>query len=337
MRIGWVAGQGPACAAGAEPPSVVEAVWQDLLRQAADARHEGADEARRTLEDAGVTLGPWQAIGPFQEAAFGIARRCFDTPFAPAQDVLHAGLEPVDLTRDRVGGGGRLSLLSRAGLEEHLTEPAGPGRPGAHVHGFRHAKYCVKCHSGPTPDAAIDLSGDRTRFFSMAYDNLIERGLVDWFSAFAQGVDENTPKMHGALVSRLRQYMETDQHYGAQGPAEGRQRIYTWIDANVPYYGTYTYNGMEYTARGGVPRYHDGTLIGTGVGLSELVKRFIGFTGCSLLDAIRTVTEIPAKVLGLYPAKGTIREGCDADLAIIDDAVEVCAIVVGGPFAYERP
>ena len=86
--------------------------------------------------------------------------------------------------------------------------------------------------------------------------------------------------------------------------------------------GEYVYNGMEYIACGGVPRYHDGTLIGTAVGLSELVKRFIGFTGCSLFDAIRTVTEIPAKVLGLYPEKGTIREGCDADLAIVDDAAE---------------
>jgi len=95
-RIGWVAGQGPTCAAGAEPSPAVEAVWQDLLREAATTRHKEAVETRKTLDEAGVTLGPWQAIGPFQEAAFGIARRCFDTPFAPEQDVLRAGLGPVD-------------------------------------------------------------------------------------------------------------------------------------------------------------------------------------------------------------------------------------------------
>ena len=36
-------------------------------------------------------------------------------------------------------------------------------------------RYCVQCHSGPDPDGGCDLSGDRTRLFSMAYDNLLGR------------------------------------------------------------------------------------------------------------------------------------------------------------------
>ena len=40
-------------------------------------------------------------------------------------------------------------------------------------------KHCVECHSGPTPDGAVDLSGDKTRFFNMAYEHLLERELVN--------------------------------------------------------------------------------------------------------------------------------------------------------------
>ncbi len=100
--------------------------------------------------------------------------------------------------------------------------------------------------------------------------------------------------------------------------------------------GTYTYNGVEYTARGGVARCHDGTLVGTAVGLSELVQRFINSAGCSLLDAIRTVTEVPAKTLALFPRKGTVRQGCDADLTIVDDAVDIHATIVGGQVVFEK-
>ena len=102
-------------------------------------------------------------------------------------------------------------------------------------------KYCLKCHSGPTPKAGIDLTGDRTRFFCMSYDNLIERDLVDYNAVFAGDHDENAPLTVGSLVSRLCRFIDTPKHCGKQITLEERQRIYTWIDANVPYYGTYDY------------------------------------------------------------------------------------------------
>ena len=33
-------------------------------------------------------------------------------------------------------------------------------------------RYCTSCHSGPTPKGHVDLSGDRTRLFSMSYETL---------------------------------------------------------------------------------------------------------------------------------------------------------------------
>ena len=36
-------------------------------------------------------------------------------------------------------------------------------------------KYCVECHRGANPNGGYDLSGDKTRLFNMAYDNLLGR------------------------------------------------------------------------------------------------------------------------------------------------------------------
>lgn len=100
--------------------------------------------------------------------------------------------------------------------------------------------------------------------------------------------------------------------------------------------GQYIYNGIEYQSRDGAARYKDGTLIGTALGLSELVKRFIGFTDCGLEAAVKMVTENPAKVLGLTDSKGSIAVGKDADLVLLDDDLSVQATIVGGKMVFEK-
>ena len=100
--------------------------------------------------------------------------------------------------------------------------------------------------------------------------------------------------------------------------------------------GKYIYNGVEYESKDGAARYKDGTLIGTALGLSELVNRFIGFTGCGLDVAVKTVTENPAKVLGLEDRKGTIAVGKDADLVLLDADLSVHATIVGGRIVFGK-
>jgi len=99
-------------------------------------------------------------------------------------------------------------------------------------------KYCVECHSGPKPDGLLDLSSDKTHFFSMAYDQLLDHGLVHYIPVAGTDHAESTPKSRGSLVSRIRRHIETDRCCRPL-PPEDRRRIYAWIDANVPYYGTY--------------------------------------------------------------------------------------------------
>lgn len=100
--------------------------------------------------------------------------------------------------------------------------------------------------------------------------------------------------------------------------------------------GNYIYNGIEYVSRDGTARYHDGTLIGTSLGLNHLVHRFKKFTDCSLKVAIKTVTENPARLLGIEKNKGSIKIDKDADIVILDDDFSIWATIVGGRIVYRK-
>jgi N-acetylglucosamine-6-phosphate deacetylase len=100
--------------------------------------------------------------------------------------------------------------------------------------------------------------------------------------------------------------------------------------------GKYFYNGIEYEARDGTARYEDGTLIGTALGLSQLLQKLMTFTNCPLDIAIKTVTENPARVLGIEERKGSIAPGKDADLVLLGQNCSIHATIVGGRIVHQR-
>jgi len=101
--------------------------------------------------------------------------------------------------------------------------------------------------------------------------------------------------------------------------------------------GLYLYNGKEYLSKEGAARYLDGTLIGTTMGLGAIARRFMAFTHCSLSEALGTVTSVPAKVLGLEHAKGSLAAGKDADIVILDPDFSVFCTIVAGSIVYRKP
>jgi N-acetylglucosamine-6-phosphate deacetylase len=100
--------------------------------------------------------------------------------------------------------------------------------------------------------------------------------------------------------------------------------------------GRFIYNGVEYESKDGTARYKDGTLIGTALGLNQMLRKFMAFTGCSLVAAIKTVTENPARLLGLEDKKGTIAPGKDADLILLEDDLSVGTTIVAGKIVFEK-
>ncbi len=160
---------------------------------------------------------------------------------------------------------GRPSIAA-ARPAEKLEEPDWGSRDGfsfARVVQPVLTKNCVSCHDGNTEP---DLSGDRTDYFNVAYENLARRGTqaehggdarggmagfgrnpyTSWIPTF-NGCESNileiTPKTWGSPVSPLADLV-INGHPDAKGEkrislsASERQRILMWIDLNVPYYGT---------------------------------------------------------------------------------------------------
>jgi len=100
--------------------------------------------------------------------------------------------------------------------------------------------------------------------------------------------------------------------------------------------GHYVYNSLEYESRDGTARYKDGTLIGTALGLSQMLARLTRFTPCTVSAAIRTATQNPAQVLGLGQTKGSIAPGRDADLVLLENDLTVHATLVAGRVVYQH-
>jgi len=99
--------------------------------------------------------------------------------------------------------------------------------------------------------------------------------------------------------------------------------------------GKFIYNGINYESKNGTARYKDGTLIGTALGLSQLLEKLITFTNCPLDVAIKTVTQNPAGLLGLRDKKGAIAPGKEADLVLLDHDCSVHTTFVAGKIVFQ--
>jgi N-acetylglucosamine-6-phosphate deacetylase len=100
--------------------------------------------------------------------------------------------------------------------------------------------------------------------------------------------------------------------------------------------GRYPLGEFEVTVSDHHARLSDGRLAGSILSLDRAVRNLIAFTGCSVADALRTVSETPARVLGLSD-RGRLAPGCRADLVLLTDDLRVAATFVGGVCVYAAP
>lgn len=78
------------------------------------------------------------------------------------------------------------------------------------------------------------------------------------------------------------------------------------------------------------------TLAGAVVPLDQCIRNLRTFTGCSIAQALATVTSHPAEVLGLQELLGSLEAGAWGDLVLLNDDLEVLQTYVAGDVAYTR-
>jgi hypothetical protein len=101
-------------------------------------------------------------------------------------------------------------------------------------------RRCVGCHSGGKPKGRLDLTGAPTPTWNRSYENLFGKGLVSYRDCRygRSGFRPLPPLSFGSHLSQLVARIRTDP-CKAKLTRDEFVRIVTWIDANVPYYGTY--------------------------------------------------------------------------------------------------
>ncbi|MBQ9458387.1 MAG: N-acetylglucosamine-6-phosphate deacetylase [Oscillospiraceae bacterium] len=94
--------------------------------------------------------------------------------------------------------------------------------------------------------------------------------------------------------------------------------------------GEYTLGGQPITLCGGRATLRDTeTIAGSAITLMEGVRRAVRF-GMPVEEAIVSATEVPARIIGMAGEIGTLEPGARADFVLLDDALDVRAVFIGG-------
>ncbi|MBI5684586.1 MAG: hypothetical protein HZC54_05870 [Verrucomicrobia bacterium] len=103
-------------------------------------------------------------------------------------------------------------------------------------------RHCVRCHDGqPAPGKSkLVLTGETAGNFTRSYQNL--KPHLRWYEWGGASISQiaTQPGRIGADASPLTAILDDATHRTqAPLPDADRRRLYLWLDANVPFYGTY--------------------------------------------------------------------------------------------------
>ncbi|MDQ2741787.1 MAG: N-acetylglucosamine-6-phosphate deacetylase [Chloroflexota bacterium] len=161
------------------------------------------------------------------------------------------------------------------------------------------------------------------------------------------GLHHRRPGVAGAAMLRDELYAELIADGVHVHPAvmrllirlKGRERVMLVTDsmsaADMPD-GRYTFGGHDVAVRGGVARLGDGTLASSTLTMDAAVRNLVHLWQTPLVDAVYMGSTTPADAIGLGARKGKLVAGYDADLAVLDRALQPVATWVEGRQCWRR-
>lgn len=279
---------------------------------------------------------------------------------APEGDVVGA-LAVVEAARREAADGGH--VLPRI-LGAHLEGPfLSPERLGTHPSGARRdpdldllrrlleagpVTYVTLAPELPGADGLIDhligrdvvVSAGHTASDAATAHAAFDRGVctvTHLFNAMPR-MTARSPGIVGAALARedVTVQLIVDGHHLAPDTVRftwratrGRCALVTdAIAAAAIGDGTYQLGDVIVEVRDGAARREDGTLAGSALTMIAAVRNLHAL-GVPLVEALGAAAAVPARVLG-WNDIGTLRPGAPADIVVLDDALEIGLVLVGG-------
>ncbi len=94
------------------------------------------------------------------------------------------------------------------------------------------------------------------------------------------------------------------------------------------------WEGTQVIVRDGEAKTLRGGLAGSMISQCDAVRNLVSFTGVPAADALRMGSENPARSIGVFDRKGSIRPGKDADFVVLNPDFSVHMTIVRGDIAY---
>jgi N-acetylglucosamine-6-phosphate deacetylase len=98
--------------------------------------------------------------------------------------------------------------------------------------------------------------------------------------------------------------------------------------------GRYELGGQRVSVHNGRAELDDGVLAGSILKLNEAVRNYHTHTEATLVEAVASVTTLPAEKLGL--STGLLKTGYDADIVIFDDEVNLQSVYIDGALKWNK-